>query len=210
MAFLPLFNTLVTITTIKSSPSSKRTHQTLRRRHNYRINLNPVQPAQDLRKMWDEHADCPSDAFYGLPVQPVVGNMSFHTVATITSAACTILAILLGLILAMSHLTRYTKREEQRQLVRIAVVPAIISIFCFFGIWFNSTSGFLKPIGEYYESIALVAIFLLFLTFATPMQERGHSNFSNIENLQERNGGGLLSTYYVRPSLYTTKKQHSD
>lgn len=155
--------------------------------------------------MYDESADCPSDAFYGLPVQPVVGNMSFHTLSTIISATCTILASLLGLILAVSHLTKYTKRDEQRQLVRIAVVPAIISVFCFFGVWFNSTSGFLKPIGEYYESVALIAVFLLFLTFATPIQERGQSIFGNIENLQERNGGASLSTYYVSSSSHTSR-----
>lgn len=157
--------------------------------------------------MYDENSNCPSDLFYGLPVQPVVGNMSFHTLSAIVSAACTILAISLSVVLALSHLTRYTKREEQRQIVRIAIVPAIISVFCFFGIWFNSTSGFLKPIGGYYESVALVAVFLLFLTFATPMPERGQSIFTNIENLHEKNGGADLSTYYVRSLFHTSRTQ---
>lgn len=154
-------------------------------------------PQTKDRKMYDENADCPSDAFYGFPVQPVIGNMSFHSLSTIVSAACTILAILFGLALAVSHLARYTQWQEQRQLVRISIVPAFISVFCFFGIWFNGTSGFLKPIGEYYESFALVSVFLLFLTFATPLHDRGQSIFGSLEILQERNGGANLSTYYV-------------
>jgi Organic solute transporter Ostalpha len=147
--------------------------------------------------MYDKNADCPSDAFYGTPVQPVAGSMSFHTLSTIISAVCTVLAILLGLGLALLHLSRYTKREEQRQIVRISITPAVISVFCFFGVWFQNTSGFIKPIGEYYECIALVAVYLLFLTFSTPLQQRGHSIFNNLPTLQERNGGADMSTYYV-------------
>jgi len=157
--------------------------------------------------MYDKNADCPSDAFYGTPVQPVAGNMSFHTLSTIISATCTVLAIILGLGLALSHLSRYTKREEQRQIVRISVTPAVISIFCFFGIWFQSTSGFLKPIGEYYECISLVAVYLLFLTFATPLQERGRSIFQNLQTLQERNGSAVMSTYYVSSQFPPLKKK---
>jgi hypothetical protein len=155
--------------------------------------------------------------------------MSFHTLSTIITAACTILAIILGLGLALLHLSRYTKREEQRQyvkllfqkhsmreeisntisrIVRISITPAVISVFCFFGVWFQSTSGFLKPIGEYYECIALVAVYLLFLTFATPLQERGQNIFNSLGSLQQRNGGANMSTYYVSSQFPTSSTKN--
>jgi len=147
--------------------------------------------------MYDKNADCPSDLFYGTPVNNVAGNMSFHTLSTIIAAACTVLAILLNSSLALLHLSRYTKREEQRQIVRISITPSVIGGFCFLGVWFQSTSGYLKPIGEYYECFSLIAVFLLFLTFATPPQERGQNIFGSLQNLQERNGGANMSAYYV-------------
>src|SRR5450759_148669 len=100
--------------------------------------------------MYDKNADCPSDLFYGNPVNNVAGNMSFHTLSTIIAAACTVIAILLNSTLVLLHLSRYTKREEQRQIVRISITPSVIGGFCFLGVWFQSTSGYLKPIGEYY------------------------------------------------------------
>jgi hypothetical protein len=69
------------------------------------------------------------------------------------------------------HLFTYRNPSEQRQVARIVLTPAIISFFDFLGVAIYPASGFLKPLGEYNDAIALVCLYrlyLLFITYATP------------------------------------------
>lgn len=55
----------------------------------------------------------------GLLVSPgseikLVGQLTFHDLARIIGAACTLIAVLLSLYLIFMHATHYTKPREQR------------------------------------------------------------------------------------------------
>ncbi|KIV98582.1 uncharacterized protein PV09_09629 [Verruconis gallopava] len=148
-------------------------------------------------------ATCPSDAFFDTATEPVVGDHSFDDLAKIIAGACTIFTTVVCFGLCFLHLVNYRVRSEQRQIARIVLTPAIISIFEFFGIWKPDASGFLKPIGEYYDALALVSLYLLFQTLATPSESRGSPNvlFNNLPDLYAAHAfnnakGNQLSSYY--------------
>jgi hypothetical protein len=48
---------------------------------------------------------------------PIAGKLTFHALALIISAACSLVAIVLSLFLIWMHATHYTKPCEQRQYV---------------------------------------------------------------------------------------------
>jgi hypothetical protein len=75
---------------------------------------SPSRQAFHKHKMSDSNANCPSDAFFGV-AEPIAGSMSFHTLATIISAACAGLTLIIGLGLSFLHMIRYTRPHEQRQ-----------------------------------------------------------------------------------------------
>jgi len=83
------------------------------------------------------------------------------------------------------------------------VTPAIVCLANFFGTWFYDVSGFLIPIGEYYDAIALACLYLLFITYATPPEARGGPKqlFKTIPALhaqheyQNVKGSGLQAYY---------------
>jgi peptidoglycan/LPS O-acetylase OafA/YrhL len=152
----------------------------------------------------DSDATCPSDAFFGNPVQPIIGDRTFHDIARYVSGGCTAVSIILCFGLCFMHLCTYRDRHEQRQIARIVLTPAIISTFDLLSVVFYSGSGFLKPIGEYYDAVALVSLYLLFVTYATQPEGRGNPRrlFESIPNLYAQHSYQQLSNnelgqYYV-------------
>jgi hypothetical protein len=180
----------------------------------------------------DSDATCPSDEFFGMhlqhsfdeqsvitrlfagnPVKPIVGDRSFHQIATYISGGCTVISVILCFGLSFMHLCTYRVRSEQRQIARIVLTPAIISIFDFLGVAAYNASGFLKPVGEYYDALALVSLYLLFITYATPPENRGNPRklYKMIPDLYARHSyqdvkKNELSQYYVGfPNTLSTK-----
>jgi hypothetical protein len=72
-----------------------------------------------------------------------------------------------------------------------------MAIFSLFSAWFYHTAGYLKPIGEYYECFALVAIFFLFINYASPNNIRGIHPFQKLEILAATYPGVTLQKLYV-------------
>lgn len=75
--------------------------------------------------------------------------------------------------------------------VRIVITPAVIAVFGFLCVRFYHFAGYLKPIGECYESIALIAFYYLLFIYVTPVENRGVHPFSNLKHLKMR------QAYYV-------------
>jgi hypothetical protein len=74
----------------------------------------------------------------------------------------------------------------------------MIGATTFFGVWFYDISGYLRPIGEYYECFGLVAIYYLFMVYVTPLPNRDTHPFNNMEQMQLTYGGASLQAYQVR------------
>jgi hypothetical protein len=146
----------------------------------------------------------------GDPVNAFVGDMSFHRFATIIAGSCTAVSILLCFSVSFMHLLTYRNPSEQRQIARIVLTPAIISFFDFLAVAIYPASGFVKPLGEYYDAIALVCLYLLFITYATPEGRRGspRDTYKQLPDLYlQHSYQGIkkneLSQYYVRPHFST-------
>jgi hypothetical protein len=81
--------------------------------------------------------------------------------------------------------------------VRIIWTPAIIAIFSIFGVWFYDVSGYVKPIGEYYECISLVALFYLFIHYATPDNAEGQHPFQKLDIIAVTYNNTNIAKLYV-------------
>ena len=115
------------------------------------------------------------------------------------------------------HLFTYRNRHEQRQIARIVLTPAVISFFDFLAVAVYPASGFLKPIGEYYDAVALVALYLLFITYATPLEKRGGPRelYENIPVLYAQHSyqqikKNELGQYYVSQMTAISSKLLTD
>jgi hypothetical protein len=72
-------------------------------------------------------------------------------------------------------------------------------------------SGFLNPIGEYYDALALVSLYLLFVIYATQPERRGGGPRALFESLPELYAQhsyqqvkkNELGEYYVSPAPST-------
>jgi hypothetical protein len=133
---------------------------------------------------------------------PIAGSWTFHKVITVTSAALTILTILICLLLSLLHVRYYTNPPEQRQLIRIIIVPAVFAIFSFFGLWFYNASNYLIPVADFYECFALVAIFYYIISVVTPNEDDDQrlAFFSQLENRAKDGSvipGGSLQWFSV-------------
>jgi hypothetical protein len=135
--------------------------------------------------------------------EPIAGSWTFHKIITVTGGALTILTTLICLFLCVLHLRYYTNPPEQRQLIRIIIVPAVFAIFSFFGLWFYDASNYLIPIADFYECFALVAIFYYIISVVTPNEDNNQrlEFFDQLENKAKDGSvipGGSLKWFSVR------------
>ncbi len=135
--------------------------------------------------------------------EPIAGSWTFHKIITVTGGALTILITLICLFLCVLHLRYYTNPPEQRQLIRIIIVPAAFAVFSFLGLWFYDASNYLIPIADFYECFALVAIFYYIITVVTPIEDSNQrlEFFYKLENKAKDGSvipGGSLQWFSVR------------
>lgn len=124
---------------------------------------------------------------------------------TIVSAATAILCCLFSFGLAFTHLRNFNCAREQKQIVRIIITPGIFAVCCFFSVWFYDSAAWLKPIPQFYESVAFVALFYLLVVYVTPDEESREDFFENLERVktrgrkkgQRKHNRGSLRWFYV-------------
>jgi hypothetical protein len=66
------------------------------------------------------------------------------------------------------HLFHWVKPLEQKQIVRIILFVPIYSQLAFWGLWFYHSNGYLVPLGQCYEGLALIALFVLYVQLVAP------------------------------------------
>lgn len=100
--------------------------------------------------------------------QPVVGNMTSHTLMTILAGAAAAVTLLISVFLIWKHLHRYTEPRQQRQIVRILFTPFVYAVFSFLSVLDYNAAKFLSPVATIYEGFALASLFLLFVEYLVP------------------------------------------
>lgn len=106
-----------------------------------------------------------------------VGSITFQQLMLIIACGCLLLTTVISSMLVYKHLTRYTRPNEQRQMVRIVVTPIVFGVLSVFSLAWYEAAQYLNPIELYYEAIALASLFLLFVEYVKPERESKESFF---------------------------------
>ena len=77
--------------------------------------------------------------------KPIVGNVTLQHLMLYISGGFTGLAVVLGTLLAITHLSCYVRPREQRQIIRIVFFPVVFCILSCFSIYSYPDSIYLKP-----------------------------------------------------------------
>jgi len=99
----------------------------------------------------------------------------------ILSAAACIISNLIAMYLTVGHLLHWTMPREQKQIVRVILFIPAYSLCAFWALWFYHADGFVVPFGQWYEGLALTAVFLLYVEIATPDPATRESFFHQLE-----------------------------
>jgi hypothetical protein len=119
---------------------------------------------------------------------------------TVTAAPLTVLTVVVCLVMALFHLMNFTVPNQQRQLVRVLVVPAVFSIFSIIGLCFYRDSPYVIAIADFYETFALIGFFYYIVSIVTPDESTRLEFFQQLDSKEERGNmksGGDLNWFYV-------------
>jgi hypothetical protein len=122
---------------------------------------------------------------------PVAGTWTLHTVMIVTSAVLTGIILVVGTFICFMHFANYTNPKQQRQLARVAFMPAVFALFSFFCIWFYDEQGYLVPVADLYESFALVGIFYYIINVVTPDESKRLSFFRGLK-INDKKGSNIF------------------
>lgn len=107
-------------------------------------------------------AVCPSENTSGPDIVHLVGNFTYHEIATIVSGACGIATVIIIGALVSLHAFNYSNPVQQRQTIRIALLVPWVSLFSFLIVWLDGVGEYLELSLDFGCAIALSA-FLLFM-----------------------------------------------
>ncbi|KAH7411969.1 organic solute transporter Ostalpha-domain-containing protein [Phaeosphaeria sp. MPI-PUGE-AT-0046c] len=105
---------------------------------------------------------CPSEDTSGPDIVNLVGNLTYHEIATIVSGACGVLSFIIIGALVGTHAFNYSNPVQQRQTIRIALLVPWVSLFSFLIVWLDGVGEYLELSLDFGCAIALSA-FLLFM-----------------------------------------------
>lgn len=94
--------------------------------------------------------------------------------------ACLALTTISSSVLILQHAAHYIRPKEQRQHIRIAVLPVIYCILSLLSIHYYQDSIYLKPLSQVYEAVCVTAIFSLFIEYLCPEEDRRLAYFQNV------------------------------
>ncbi|KAF8861564.1 hypothetical protein BDZ45DRAFT_740340 [Acephala macrosclerotiorum] len=120
---------------------------------------------------------CPNKSLADPPQEAFAGSLSFHQVAVLISAACTVISCLLCFFLIFRHATRYAVPKEQKQIIRMIFILPVFAVSALLSVAFNDASIYIQPLTTLYESFALSAFFLLLLAFVQEDDEERQAFF---------------------------------
>ena len=103
---------------------------------------------------------CPADED-GPAIVPIVGNFTFHEVATIVSGACALFSAMICVFIIAGHATNYTFPVQQRQIIRIVLLVPWVALFCFMVVLEERAGLYIVESLDFGCSIALSAFLLL-------------------------------------------------
>ncbi|KAM3087009.1 hypothetical protein ACMFMF_000940 [Clarireedia jacksonii] len=98
----------------------------------------------------------------------LVGDLTFHQLGIIVSAAMALIATIVSLYLMWMHAMHYTKPDEQRHIIRILFMVPIYSAASFLGFWQYWHEIYYSVMSECYEAFAIASFFALLCHYIAP------------------------------------------
>jgi len=117
-------------------------------------------------------AVCPIEDTTGPDIVPFIGNLTFHSFASILSGACAVASILITFIVIFLHATHYSNPVQQRQVIRIVLLVPWVAFFAFLIVWQAGAGEYLTESLDVGCAVALSAFLLLMCDFVLS-NERG-------------------------------------
>lgn len=105
------------------------------------------------------------------------------------------------------HTVYWVRPVEQRQMIRVILFDVVFSITSFFSIYFYGSAVYNHAWAVYYESFAMVALFLLYVQLVCPDPNDRAQYFSNLQRLwyngkTKKGSDGSLRWFRVRYYSY--------
>lgn len=144
---------------------------------------------------------CPSTAAEYIAGTPIVGSLSFRTLALIIGWICFGITSVLWVALIIPHFRRYNSPHEQRQIFRIVTTPLIYSLFGLVSIYAYHAAPYLEPVPELYEAYALASLFMLYVHYAAPDTSSREEFFRNVKGMSKGREKPEGSLRHFRVSL---------
>lgn len=130
---------------------------------------------------------CPPENLDGPAIVPIVGNYTFHEVATIVSGACALFSTLLCALLVAGHATHYSFPVQQRQIIRIVLLIPWVALFSFLVVLEEKAGIYIVMSLDFGCAIALSAFLLLMCDYVL-----SHSDgFDDLFGAGAKSRGGL-------------------
>ncbi|KAF2087960.1 DUF300-domain-containing protein [Saccharata proteae CBS 121410] len=117
--------------------------------------------------MKNSNATCPAP-ISSIEAHPLSIGITLQHLFLYIGAACTALTLLGTLWLVFRHLRRYTKPDEQRQIIRLVLTPLVYSIFSLITLADYGSADYLEPLPDLYEAFGLACLFVLFVHYMQP------------------------------------------
>jgi hypothetical protein len=124
------------------------------------MNMNFQLLARDLKDK-DSAITCPVENHQGPPIVPLVGGHTFHSFATILSAACGLLSVSIIFVTIFQHARHYSSPIQQRQIIRILCLVPWVCFFCFLIVWQIEAGPYLVMAPDVGCAFALTSFLLL-------------------------------------------------
>jgi hypothetical protein len=121
--------------------------------------------ARKLRDDTEDKRVCPVEDTSGPAIVPIVGNLTFHDVASIVSGACAIASIVIAGVLIARHAMNYSNPVQQRQILRVILLIPWVAIFCFLIVWQEGAGEYMVESLDFGCAIALSSFLLLMCDF---------------------------------------------
>jgi heme/copper-type cytochrome/quinol oxidase subunit 3 len=88
--------------------------------------------------------------------------LSFHKLSVIIAGACGLFATFIATYVIHNHGMHYTKPNEQKQIIRAALILPGYALVCFFVVWQNGDAAqYISPALDVAEAFPIAAFFLL-------------------------------------------------
>lgn len=104
---------------------------------------------------------CPAENLEGPAIVPIVGNYTFHEVATIVAGSCSLLSAIICAFIIAGHATNYSFPVQQRQIIRIVLLIPWVALFSFLVVLEEKAGIYIVESLDFGCSIALSAFLLL-------------------------------------------------